>query len=73
MTGSHPVNHISIEHLLNPEGENTKAARMWSNKEIFELVKEESRQESAFNQLLKMNSLSLDDFPWESGSLPVLI
>ncbi|WAQ90563.1 hypothetical protein PtA15_12A553 [Puccinia triticina] len=35
-----------INHLLNPEGENTEAARVWSNEEIFELIKEESRQES---------------------------
>ncbi|KAH9468531.1 hypothetical protein Pst134EA_033366 [Puccinia striiformis f. sp. tritici] len=41
-----PGNRMSIEHLLNPEGENTEAARMWSNEEIFELVEEESRQES---------------------------
>ncbi|KNE87547.1 hypothetical protein PSTG_19068, partial [Puccinia striiformis f. sp. tritici PST-78] len=41
-----PVNRMSIEHLLNPDGENNEAARMWSNEEIFELVEEESRQES---------------------------
>jgi hypothetical protein len=42
-----PTNRMSITNLLYPEGENTEAARVWSNEEIFDLVEEEDKQEDA--------------------------
>ncbi|KNE96110.1 hypothetical protein PSTG_10532 [Puccinia striiformis f. sp. tritici PST-78] len=46
-----PANRMTIDCLLNPEGENTQAARVWSNEEIFELVKEEGRQEDGLGAM----------------------
>ena len=37
---------MNIKNLLNPEGENIEASRVWTNKDIFWLVEEEEKEEN---------------------------